>query len=198
MPNRPATDSTIPPPRPGHPAWRTPALLWIAAAALLLAAGFGTWQWSRYVRDSAWRELAIEQADYPLPPSDGLAERGERSGTGDAFAQAMEPYLRSDYATAELRLSAYLRQYPQDSAAALYRGVSLLLLARQLEAIAPLGRAARVGQEPVASEARWYLAQAYLKVADSRAAARELERLAGGTSPRRLQAQELLQRIESN
>ena len=169
---------------------------WVAAAALIVVAGGGAWGWWRHARDSAWQEFPIARADYPLPVPDepGIVWRGEEE-PANAFAQAIDPYLHGDYAGAEQQLAAYLRQHPRHPEADLYRGVSLLLLGRPQAAIAPLAEAAGSGQEPTASEARWYLAQAYLKTGDRRAAGHELQRLAAGAGRRSVDARELLQRI---
>jgi len=170
---------------------------WAAAAALFLVAGLAAWGWWRHARAPAWQELTIAKAEYPLPRVDdqGIVWRGEEEET-DAFAQAIDPYVRGDYAAAEQRLATYLRQHPKDPEADLYRGVSLLLLRRRGEAIAPLEETAGSGQEPVASEARWYLAQAYLATGAISSARHELERLAAGASHRSAEAKDLLRRME--
>ena len=115
----------------------------------------------------------------------------------DAFGAAMAPYTAGDYAAAERRLAAYLSEHPGDAEASFYRGVSLLLLHRPGQALLPLQQAVDRGGEPLAAEARWYLALANLEVDERAAAIEELGRLAASAGRHQSEAVELLRRLET-
>lgn len=167
---------------------------WALAAALVLTVGAAGWGWW-WSRTSPWREFAATKAAYPLDAAadDELRWRGE--SPAEALAPAMAPYRVGDYAEAERRLAAYLGEHPQDAPAALYRGVSLLLLHRPEQALTPLAAAAARGEQPVAREARWYLALARLELGERGSAIDELQDLSATAGRRQGDARELLRRL---
>jgi hypothetical protein len=173
--------------------WRHAA--WATAASLILVAALAGGAWWALDQRRPWRDFATVPAAYPLESANDsdLVFRGE--GADESLAEAMAAYRRGDYAGAERRLAARLRESPDDRAAQLYRGVALVLLRRAPEAIAPLAEAAEHGEPALAAEARWYLALARLEAGAREAAIADLRRLAADDGQRRAAARELLHRL---
>jgi hypothetical protein len=181
--------------------WRR-ARTWGAAAAMALAVGVAGWLWWGGAQVDPGSTLTVAKAPYPLvagqekDPEEDLVWRDAGPGE-DAFGEVMTPYLAGDYAVAERRLAAYLREHPGDAAASFYRGVSLLLLKRPAAALPPLRQAANHGGEPLAAEARWYLALANLEAGARAEATAELRHLAASAGRHQSEAAELLRRLET-
>jgi tetratricopeptide (TPR) repeat protein len=130
------------------------------------------------------------------PPYAPLVVRG-----GDpaevAFAQAMERYVRGDYAGAASGLREALRTDSTDVEARFYLGVSDLLAGRPEPAIRELESVAGGDDEGFAEAARYYLAKAHLARRDVAAARRELQRLAGGDGDHKEPAKQLLKLLDA-
>lgn len=149
-----------------------------------------------------WRNLTVAKADYS-PPVAGPDEMFYRNGkpappTGSTLPLAMEPYERNDFGEAARRLAKFLEKNPTAAEAHFYRGVSLLLLDRTSEAIAPLRAAIENGEGVLEDDARWYLAMAFLKSARYAEALEQLDSLSAAPGPRRLAAEGLRQEVRSN
>lgn len=139
------------------------APLAVAAAAVLALLAGGLWIALSPGGPERWRDVAVPKAAYEpsAAPGSELLWRGQGSRpSADPFAAAMEPYSRDDHAESERRLGAWLRSHPMDATARLYRGVSLLLLHRDEEAVRELQASRRLAPD---SRASWYLALACLR-----------------------------------
>jgi len=147
-----------------------------------------------------WADIAVPGAAYvpAVTADDDLVWRddGKEESTPDEFARAMEPYRHDDFAAAERALASYLARHPGQARAHFYRGVSLLLLGRARESLAPLQRVAD-GDGRLALEARWYLALACLKEGETDAAVRHLEAVERSSPERRAEAQAILLRVRA-
>jgi len=132
-------------------------------------------------------ELRGEDAGSPATTSD--------NGSTAPFARGMEHYAARRYASAEPLLAQASRAAPRDAEAAFYLGVTRLLLDRPGEAEAALRVA--VTSAPTSGLYRWYLAQAFLRRGDGRAALRELDRLAAGSDEFSEKARALRTRIRA-
>ncbi len=142
-----------------------------------------------------WRDLVVAKADYS-PPVAGPHEMSYRDGKQPPEAQstlplAMEPYERDDFAEAERRLAELLARNPGEAEAHFYRGVSLLMLGRTPEAIAPLQAAIKTGEAALVAEARWYLALTHLKHGQPTEALEQLDALSAEPGAHREEAEQL-------
>ncbi|MEX0879450.1 MAG: tetratricopeptide repeat protein [Thermoanaerobaculia bacterium] len=182
-------------------------LRWLAAAAVLAVALLaGLWVARRgpaaatpppvpaaaaLVSANPWRDLPFVAAAYrPPAPEDELVFRSEEEAPPEAaFAAAMSPYARGDYAAADVGLARFLQAHPGHAEAAFYRGVSLLMLGKPEEARALLESAAASSRPP--AEVRWYLALALLKSGEPAAALAELDAVGRAPGPHRAEAAEL-------
>jgi TolA-binding protein len=190
--------------------------LWRLAAAVLLAVSLPllVWQWQQRApsdqqakmpptpsqpRENPWRNLEIAKADYVPAPPDELIWRDEpgtpTSPKVSALARAMRPYQQNDFAEAEQRLAQFLEKNPKHAQAHFYRGVSLLMLGRTTEAVAPLEAAVEYGQGRVSEEAHWYLAQAYLKADEPSKALEQLDTVIAAKGKYRADAEKLYERV---
>lgn len=149
-------------------------------------------------RENPWRELKIAKAEYTPPvatPDDVVWRGGKRRPTGPPtlapFTQAMRPYQKNDFAGAERQLGQFLEHNPHHAEANLYRGVSLLLLDKRTDAIAPLQAAIEHGGSRVRQQAHWYLALAYLKSGESSKALGHLDAVIEGSGQHRAEALQL-------
>jgi len=190
--------------------WQAP----LAASAALLLLGLGLWRGLRSpeppplapaspagtapARQPAWADLPLSKAPY-VPRAAALDELTWRDGDADpsrssaagAFARAMQPYEKDDFAEAARRLGLLVAQRPRYAEAHFYRGVSLLLLGRPQEATAALERADQHGSGVSREELLWYQALAYLKTDAPEKALAALEAPARGAGPHRAEAQRL-------
>lgn len=146
-----------------------------------------------------WRDLVVAKADYS-PPIAGPDDMFYRDGKPEPEAQstlplAMEPYERDDFAETERRLAELLARNPRESEAHFYRGVSLLMLGRTAEAIAPLQAAIRTGEGAAVAEARWYLALALLKHGQPTKALEQLDSLSAAPGAHRAEAGKIRQEV---
>lgn len=146
-----------------------------------------------------WRDLVVAKAEYS-PPVAGPHEMSYRDGKQAPEAQstlplAMEPYERDDFAEAERRLAELLARNPGEAEAHFYRGVSLLMLGRTPEAVAPLRAAIKTGEGALVAGARWYLAIALLKHGQPTEALEQLDALSAAPGARRAEAAQLRQEV---
>ena len=86
-----------------------------------------------------WRDLPVAAAEYrPPAPEDELVFRSDGEAPSAAFAAAMRPYERGDYAAAEAELSSFSRRIPATPRRASTGASRLLMLGRPDEAtVAP-------------------------------------------------------------
>lgn len=141
-----------------------------------------------------WRNLEVAPAPYrPAAPEDELVYRSGEPPRGDGFFEAMAPYVRADYAAADVALARFLQTHPGHAEATFYRGVSLLMTGRLAEAKAHLESASRSPHPP--AEARWYLALALLKGGDANGSLASLDAVAREPGPHRAEAAELSREI---
>ena len=86
-----------------------------------------------------------------------------RSDEGAAFARAMQPYVEDDFAAAEVALSEYLADQPEDAAqASFFRAMSRVQLDDLAGAAGDLRRAHEQGGGFLRERAGWWLAQVAL------------------------------------
>ncbi len=178
------------------PASRWKLVAAVAAAAvtvLVLCLVPSAWHRTPAPGDDAldWRDLAVEKAAYlpPLAGTDDLVWRGDQgesapgapgAGRNSDLARAMQPYEAGDYGTAVRSLEEFLAAHPGDGAALFYEGVSLLLLGRAEDSLAPLEQASMRTAGSDRDEALWYLALARLKTGNPEAAIEDLDRVVAG------------------
>jgi tetratricopeptide (TPR) repeat protein len=195
--------------------------LFLLAASLAIAVGAGLWFWrasrveapppqaqrpqptpsATTTPENQWRDLQIAKAQYtpattprdePLYRDDSPQAQRKPS----AFAQAMQPYERNDFAEADRRLGQFTEKNPSHAAAQFYRGVSLLLLGKSAEAIAPLETAVTKGEGRMREEAHWYLALTYLKTGDHLKALEQLDNVVQISGKRRSDAEALRKQVK--
>jgi len=191
-----------------------PRLFLLAASVVIaVAAGIVYWRGSRVeapppqaqapqptpsaaaAPENPWRDLQIAKAQYTpaTTPQGELLYRDDSAQAQrkpSAFAQAMQPYERNDFAEADRRLKQFTEKNPGHAAAQFYRGVSLLLLGKTADAVAPLEAAATLGQGRLREEALWYLAQTYLKTGDYSKALEQLDVVIQTSSKHRADAEQ--------
>jgi len=197
-----------------------PRLLLLAASVVIaVAAGIVYWQGSRVkapsppqaqgpqptptrttTQENPWRDLQIAKAQYTpaKTPHDELLYRDDGPQANrkpSAFTLAMQPYERNDFAEADRRLSQFTEKNPGHAAAHFYRGVSLLLLGKPADAIAPFETAVAKGEGRVLEEAHWYLAQTYLKTGDYAKALEQLDSVIQIFGKRRSDAEALRKQV---
>ena len=122
--------------------------------------------------------------------------RGVTDDATVAFQQAMEHYLRRDYERAITGLreaSALDREAPH---ILFFLSASQLLVAQTDAAIESFGKTIALGDSPYLEEAHFYLAKAYLRKEDLRAAASELERTIELGGERQPTARTLLEQVK--
>jgi hypothetical protein len=202
------TQVSLVPPKPAPPRARP---LLAAAAAVVL--GVGLW-WAQKTPPApapppaptvappvhTFGDLPVAKAPYVRPrgAGDDIVWRGDEPPTEaprDAFSRAMLLYERDDFAGAERRLALVTPRDARHAEASFYRGVSLLLLGRASDAIAPLEVASRLGRGAERQDALWYLALARLKSGDTKAAVAALEAVAGAPCPHRAEAERLRRQV---
>jgi len=197
--------------------------LLLLAASLVIAVGVGLllWRGSRVesppaqraqtplatpgttTQENPWRDLEIAKAEYtPVATQEGeilwrddSAEASERRKPGP-FARAMESYGRNDFSEAERRLGQFVEKNPNHAAAHFYRGVSLLLLGKTADAVAPMEAAVANGQGRVRDEAHWYLALTYLRNGNHLKALEQLDTVVQISSKHRVDAEQLRQQVK--
>ena len=127
------------------------------------------------------------------PPYAPLVVRGGEPAD-EAFARAMERYVRGDDAGAAAGLRAAVKDDPESAEAQFYLGVCELLAGRPERAIGPLGRAA-AGDPGFADAAQYYIAKAHLARGDVAAARKAFRIVAAGDGDHKEQAAQLLEQL---
>jgi hypothetical protein len=112
--------------------------------------------------------------------------------------EALENYRDTQWDAAEIKFREALVLREGDGEMRLYLGSAYLLNAKDLEALAPLRRAADDPQNPriLRNEALWVLGNAYLAQNDASAAEAVLRELAEHEQPLREKAQQVLSSLE--
>jgi hypothetical protein len=114
---------------------------------------------------------ALEKLEVKLSAERALAYRGpgDRSSTFlDDLGAALQPYRSDDFGEAARRLGEVGAKHPRAVEPPLYQGVSLLLLDRPRDAIAPLERAfSLAGDGELRRDAEFHLAIARLRAGES-------------------------------
>jgi TolA-binding protein len=124
------------------------------------------------------------------PPYAPLVVRGGDPAE-EAFARAMEHYVRGDYAGAAAGLRVAAKEDPESAEAQFYLGVCELLAGRPQEAIGPLRRAA-TGDRGFADAAQYYIAKVHLARGNVSEARKTLRIVAAGDGDHKEQAAQLL------
>lgn len=143
------------------------------------------------------REIVVDKAPYTPDADEGLLWRGgaEPPPADGSFAWAMEPYLGDEFEVAADRLERCVSLHPDDDRARFYLGVARLLDGNPAASVEPL-LAVAGGASDRAGDAAWYLALAYLKTGDAKAAAPHLRRVGSGVGREADRARILLREIE--
>ncbi len=197
------------------PDWR-----WLAAAAgVVLAIALGSWlprtppvRPEVTVRSSPAVPGAPPTLEHPtpvqvtsltelahvLPPSYTPAVlRGAPDDATRRFREAMQLYVKGDYAGARMGLAAAAKSDGDAPDIAFFLGVCSLLTDDPAAAAEQLRRTIALGESPFLEEARFYLAKAYLRRGELQAAESELRKTAQLRGDREKEARELLQNVEA-
>jgi hypothetical protein len=183
---------------------RPRAAWWLAAAAVILAAGLIAYRLatSPVVPEASRRsDVIVAKAPYPLDTGskEPILWRGgssDETGAPRDFGPGMEAYAGGRLEDAARRLASALETTPAHEPSRFYLGVTLLLLERPGEAIDPLQRVAADGTPLLRQEARWYLALASLKAGHTVRAAEILSAIASNPEgPHGAEAAALLKRL---
>jgi tetratricopeptide (TPR) repeat protein len=108
-------------------------------------------------------QIAVTKAPVEIPSNMLLAYRGESDKTlptSDEWPQALAAYQKDDFSRAAEDLGKIERKYPNFFDGHFYRGVALLLLNRDAEAIPSLEKAAQLAKNERLPDAEWYLGAA--------------------------------------
>ncbi|MBL8218091.1 MAG: hypothetical protein JNL62_02620 [Bryobacterales bacterium] len=113
----------------------------------------------------------------------------EAAASQEAYLQelgvALAPYRAANYLEAAARLGPLARKYPQSAEAALYLGVSLLLVNQPEEARQALEKAASLRHESLRDEVQWFLSVAWERTGNTGKAAAGLKPLCEAQGPYR-------------
>jgi hypothetical protein len=146
-----------------------------------------------------WRDAKVAKAPYTSPRSRKSGRAGETADDRPretSFDRAMRPYARNDFDAAAEALVPLARA--GDTRASFYLGVSLLLLDRNEDAVAPLERASAAWRGQLGSQAHYYLGVAYLRTYRFEEALRELLAAQQGGGPYAAKAAELEEEVRSS
>jgi tetratricopeptide (TPR) repeat protein len=123
-----------------------------------------------------WEKLPVK-----LQASSILVWRGAPRTAQEKYASeltaALAFYRDANYAEAAKQLAKVAESFPRGVEAQLYLGISLLQLQQNVEAIAPLTAAQKLGPEQFREDATWFLALAYERTHDTQHALVELQKL---------------------
>lgn len=189
-------------------AWAT------AAAAVLVAVGIGLWLRPPASPPQPAPPVAVspapkvERAPVALPSLAELAAvqppvyrpltlRGVPEEATRRFHEAMEHYLKRDYAAAIPGLRAASKLNSKAADINFFLGICYLLTEQTDAAIVQLRRTSALGDSPYLEEAHFYMAKAYVRKADLGAAQTELNRTISLHGGREKEARELLHQLES-
>ncbi len=166
------------------PRRRTLVAVLAIAAAVLLAVWLGLYLGRE--GDSRATRLAMLASTEPLPTASLVLRASTPEPASPDYAAAMEFYAASDFPRASARLAQVVTASPDHSLANLYLGICLLQTGAVAEALGPLERAARVGEDLLRERALWFLGNARLKLGDAAGAIEaftQLEELGGDYLP---------------
>jgi hypothetical protein len=111
------------------------------------------------VEVSRWADIKVPKAVYTAPETTVVVREPDT-----IFVRAMAAYQRDDLDVAIEQLQTLSEMRPSNlGEVSFYEGVSLLLVGRSQDAIAPLKRALENGDRGQVERSRYYLALAYLK-----------------------------------
>ncbi|MDH3254453.1 MAG: zf-HC2 domain-containing protein [Acidobacteriota bacterium] len=156
------------------PEWTSQWVFLAAAAVLVLAIGASFWLWSPGPSASSTAVLA-ELSVIEAPPYEPKTLRGGSGGAERGFHEAMAPYLSGDYGATIEGLEDIAAAGPGSIDVSFYLGACYLLTDRPQDAIESLGMVVETGRMPYLEWARFYRAQAFLRLGDREAAKADLE-----------------------
>ncbi len=108
------------------------------------------------------------------PPYESVTLRGVTDEAASRFERGMRRYRRGDYRGAVALLESAAALDPGAPHVLFFLGISHLMLGEPEPAIERLQGALALGDSPYTEHAHWYLAKAYLRVHDVRAAGQQL------------------------
>lgn len=121
-------------------------------------------------------QIAITKAPVEIAPNMLMAYRGQSDKTmptSDQWTQALAAYQKDDFARAADDLRGIEEKYPDFADGHFYRGVALLLLNRDAEAVPSLEKAAQLAKDERLLEAEWYLGAALARQGRAAEAAKQ-------------------------
>lgn len=136
-------------------------------------------------------------AQYFAIPADNLSVRGEDASQA-LLNEAMQYYNAQEYHEASLRFEAWLQQYPDSAPVLFYSGISHMAEDNMSQAIVQLQKISSdsIDTGQYRSPASWYLALAYLKSNQQKAAGDILEKLAEGSTTYAAKAKNLIEDMQ--
>ena len=137
-----------------------------------------------------------ELAKVEPPPYTPVVLRGAEDESDQDFRNAMEHYLKGDYASAIPGLRAAAQSSPRRPSLNFYLGACYLLTGQTELAIESLRRTISLGDSPYSEQTHFYLAKAYLRKGQVSEAKAELQetRLLGGS--RKADAEKILRQLQ--
>jgi tetratricopeptide (TPR) repeat protein len=152
----------------------------LLAASIFLALGL-TWvlrQRGTPVTEPIPDETSIAELARVSPPEyTPPALRGLEGPAMQRFLEAMEHYVRKDFAAAIPLLEEATRLDPEDPGPEFFLGISFLMTDQSAPAIESLRRTVGLGDTPYLEEAHFYLAKAYLGEGNVASATEELKKI---------------------
>ena len=190
-----------------------------AAAGVVLAIALGSWlpRTSSAPPDVAGTSPApvagalpaVEQPGprLPVPSLADLAHvlppgytpailRGVQGDAARRFREAMQRYVKGDYAGARAGLVVAARGDPDAPDIAFYLGICFLLTDETAGAVEQLRSTIALGDSPFLEDARFYLAKAHLRRGELQAAASELAKTVELRGDRETEARDLLRQVD--
>jgi hypothetical protein len=177
-------------------------MLWGAAAAAVLVAGFGLVEMPRFrqrAESPAARAVTVDAAaEWQMlaqvaPPRYTASNLRSASGNGEErFRAAMAKYSARDYQAAAEGLRGL-----ETAAARFYLGISDLMTGNSDEAVTHLRDTVGMGETPYLEEAQFFLAKALLGKKDAAGARLALEQTVALTGDREVEARRLLEQVRA-
>lgn len=137
-----------------------------------------------------------EMARLEPPRYDPLTLRGVSDEATERFERGMQRYRKADYAGAVVDLRAAADLDPDAAHIRFFLGIAHLMLGQDNAAVDRLRATIALGDSAYLDEAHWYLAKAFLRRRDLRAAETQLKRLLQLGGSRSDEARRLLTQIE--
>jgi len=129
------------------------------------------------------------------PPYAAVVLRGAEDESQETFRQAMQFYLKRDYANAIPGLRAAVNASPQSSSFNFYLGACYLLNGQTDLAVQSFNTTVSLDDPAYSELARFYLAKAYLKKKNIRAAEGELQKTIDLHGDKEQEAAEILRQL---